>query len=523
MKKVLSIVALSFLVTILYAQNTDKNWGLGVLAGNVKNLAVSDNDIAFQLYLNRYLSSSFDVQLKQTFSFFASLPDTSLWLDNSNTILGLRFKFNNGTILPVNDRFKPFLSLGIGYLYDNDTGGINFDADAGAKYSVKRGLSLVAKVGYIHGIDSKVGRSTRHDNFLIVSVGAEFAFGRPADTDNDGIPDSRDKCPDTELGLKVDKFGCLLDSDGDGISDAYDKCPKLKGDISFDGCPDTDDDGIPDNDDLCPQVAGMVKFMGCPDSDRDGVSDNQDRCPEIAGIANLWGCPDRDDDGVIDSEDDCPEDAGTILTKGCPDTDSDGIANSVDQCPNEFGHLTLNGCPDDDHDGIANKNDLCPDTPVGSDIDSLGCPVDTDDDGVFDGIDRCPDVKGILKNNGCPFDKKKADWVNDYEIEPVGFTPEGNEITREARQALALPVTLLLNDSDYNTHIITHVALTSLDDKNLLLAQTRMDALIEYLVSKGIPKSRISTEIVTKKIRAKNQGGDKTEAEAQLFDFKIYK
>ena len=523
MKKVLSIVALSFLVTISYAQNTDRNWGLGVLAGNVQNLAVSDNDIAFHFYLNHYLSSSFDVQFKQTFSFFASLPDTSLWLDNSNTILGMRFKFNNGTLLPVNNRFKPFLSLGVGYLYDNDTGGINFDADVGAKYGIKSGLSLVAKIGYIHGIDSKVGKSTRHDNFLRVSVGVEFAFGRPADSDKDGVPDSRDNCPGTESGLKVDKFGCLLDSDGDGISDVYDKCPKLKGDISFDGCPDSDEDGIPDNDDLCPLQAGMVKFMGCPDSDQDGVSDDRDRCPEVAGAAKLWGCPDRDDDGVIDIDDECPDDAGTILTKGCPDRDSDGIANSVDECPNEFGHKMLNGCPDDDEDGVANKNDLCTDTPVGSVVDSLGCPLDSDNDGIFDGIDRCPDVKGILKNNGCPLDKKKVEWINDYELQSVGFSKESAEITREMRQALAMLITILLNDSEYYAHITTHVPVTSSADSNLSFTETQMDALVEYLVSKGISKSRISTEILTKKIQTKKYGEENIETERQIFDFKIYR
>ncbi|MFP5419763.1 MAG: OmpA family protein, partial [Gammaproteobacteria bacterium] len=37
---------------------------------------------------------------------------------------------------------------------------------------------------------------------------------RPADADGDGVPDRRDKCPDTPQGVAVDPEGCPLDSDG---------------------------------------------------------------------------------------------------------------------------------------------------------------------------------------------------------------------------------------------------------------------------------------------------------------------
>jgi OOP family OmpA-OmpF porin len=47
----------------------------------------------------------------------------------------------------------------------------------------------------------------------------------PADSDHDGVPDSRDRCPDTPRGLRVDAHGCTLDSDRDGVSDDLDKCP----------------------------------------------------------------------------------------------------------------------------------------------------------------------------------------------------------------------------------------------------------------------------------------------------------
>ena len=65
------------------------------------------------------------------------------------------------------------------------------------------------------------------------------------DTDGDGIPDSRDRCP--TLAEDIDGFqdedGCPeIDNDLDGIIDADDKCPNEPED--FDGV--QDDDGCPE-------------------------------------------------------------------------------------------------------------------------------------------------------------------------------------------------------------------------------------------------------------------------------------
>lgn len=45
------------------------------------------------------------------------------------------------------------------------------------------------------------------------------------DSDGDGVPDDRDKCPDTPKGVQVDADGCPLDTDGDGVYDYLDHCP----------------------------------------------------------------------------------------------------------------------------------------------------------------------------------------------------------------------------------------------------------------------------------------------------------
>ena len=48
------------------------------------------------------------------------------------------------------------------------------------------------------------------------------------DTDNDGVMDDLDMCPNTIVGSQVNANGCApsqLDSDSDGVIDSFDQCP----------------------------------------------------------------------------------------------------------------------------------------------------------------------------------------------------------------------------------------------------------------------------------------------------------
>jgi len=114
------------------------------------------------------------------------------------------------------------------------------------------------------------------------------------------------------------------DSDNDGITDDKDKCPNQAGVAKYEGCPvpDSDNDGINDDNDKCPTVSGLAKYQGCPvpDSDKDGINDEDDKCPNNAGVARYQGCPvpDTDGDAVNDEEDKCPKVAGPVDNFGCP-------------------------------------------------------------------------------------------------------------------------------------------------------------------------------------------------------------
>ncbi|MBF0272363.1 MAG: OmpA family protein [Magnetococcales bacterium] len=45
------------------------------------------------------------------------------------------------------------------------------------------------------------------------------------DDDRDGVLNSKDQCPGTPMGVRVNEQGCPLDSDRDGVTDDRDKCP----------------------------------------------------------------------------------------------------------------------------------------------------------------------------------------------------------------------------------------------------------------------------------------------------------
>jgi OmpA-OmpF porin, OOP family len=68
----------------------------------------------------------------------------------------------------------------------------------------------------------------------------EIFYGKIQDRDGDGVIDSKDKCPNTPIGVAVDGNGCPKDSDGDGVIDATDKCPDTpRGtNVNAEGCPE---------------------------------------------------------------------------------------------------------------------------------------------------------------------------------------------------------------------------------------------------------------------------------------------
>jgi outer membrane protein OmpA-like peptidoglycan-associated protein len=242
---------------------------------------------------------------------------------------------------------------------------------------------------------------------------------------------------------------------------------------------DTDKDGVPDKTpDLCPgtPLGTAVDAKGCPwgDADKDGVKDNVDKCPNTPAGA-------------------------TVDAAGCPgDADKDGVLNGIDKCPNTPMGATVdaNGCPSDqDADGVYNGLDKCPDTPAGAKVNANGCPIDSDGDGVPDYMDKCPNTPAGMQVNaaGCPvlFEPGKSQMV----LEGVTFASNSavldptstGILDRVANAAQYNPSGAKLEVAGYtdNTGSMAH---------NMKLSQQRAEAVMNYLISKGVPAASLTAK-----------------------------
>jgi outer membrane protein OmpA-like peptidoglycan-associated protein len=231
----------------------------------------------------------------------------------------------------IEDQYFPFLQMGISNLWfsPKDENGVRLEGNS---------LKLYDKTSFV--FDTELGIK-----FLLSSiVSLNFALGIHM-TDTDYIDDiatgnSNDFYYTGLVGISIFPFG-PKDSDNDGIHDEFDACPNEAEDFDGfeddDGCPDYDNDfdGIPDTEDNCPLSAedfdGFADSDGCPDPDNDldGIIDTYDKCPDQAedkdGFLDQDGCPDldNDSDGILDVDDECPNKPETVNgfedQDGCPD------------------------------------------------------------------------------------------------------------------------------------------------------------------------------------------------------------
>ena len=435
------------------AQTEDKKWNIGLHGGVVQyhgdlghDFYKTDNTMyGFGgLSVSRYLGRHFDINAFFTRGTLGYNDGTSGFKsDFSSASLNLRFNFTGPEAI-----VRPYAFGGIGaILFDNQLnfhkakidsalptagGGINFRLTPSIMFNLQETFLFTnndARDGALAGED---------DDFLFHTAGLTFNFGDTKDTDNDGVSDQRDKCPDTPAGAAVDKNGCPLDKDNDGIADY------------MDGCPD---------------VAGSKNLNGCPDRDNDGISDATDRCPDLAGTSALKGCPDADKDGVADIDDKCPntKSGNKVDATGCPlDSDKDGVLNDDDRCPDAAGPVSLKGCPDNDGDGVP-------------DID-----------------DRCPKVKGNIANKGCPEITKEDARKITYIGSKIFFENNSDKLKVASLDQLDELSKILNRYEGANLIIEGHTDSNGSDEFNKALSQKRTESVKNYLIGKGISESRLT-------------------------------
>ena len=221
--------------------------------------------------------------------------------------------------------------------------------------------SLYSEIPYPNGVGNKVYYFTvfafddkgnmvnglpqtyiNHDHSITYSA---------TDSDNDGVDDDFDLCPNTDQGLEVDSEGCPIDYDEDNYPNSIDDCPYVYG---------TSNKGQQTN-----------RLVGCPDSDDDGWADSIDAFPDNS---SEW--LDTDDDGCGNNIDEFPNDP-----EECVDSDEDGVGDNSDLFPEDPEESS-----DKDGDGVGDSKDKCDSTKDGASIGKDGCQTEDESSGLVTGL-----------------------------------------------------------------------------------------------------------------------------------------
>ena len=184
--------------------------------------------------------------------------------------------------------------------------GHNINTSSLMHYAAGIGPGVLSIDPYLSGAEYILERNVSKSvcNQLDPHIASECSNVDPnLDSDEDGVKDIFDDCPNTPSGAPVDEKGCAdsqIDSDKDGITDDIDNCPGTPESsvVNSEGCADTDLDLITDNIDLCPDTifGNDVDEFGCSldqkDTDNDGVSDDFDQCNDTAegSFVDAYGC-----------------------------------------------------------------------------------------------------------------------------------------------------------------------------------------------------------------------------------------
>jgi outer membrane protein OmpA-like peptidoglycan-associated protein len=428
---VLSIAVLG--APAVMATSDDERPGeLGLLAGiglGDKDLVGPDEDTN----INPVIGARFAWHFTNVITGFAEFTYTS-YKGSASPYFGdtVEDTFRVGPEWYVNPRdpWQFFINGALGAVrYSTDLAGTDGRGFGSLGIGVRRGwmpgaFRLEARLDH----DLTSANSLGDKDFTNYKLVAGWTWGvgaKPKDTDEDGVFDKKDKCPDTPKGAIVDKVGCPSDADGDGVFDGIDQCPETP-------------KGWP------------VNAQGCPlDSDNDGVPDGKDKCPNTPK-----GC--------------------TVNAEGCQaDADGDGVCDGLDQCPN---------------------------TPKGCRVDARGCPIDSDGDGVCDGIDQCPGTaKGLTVDaKGCPPPPPPPAYIPEAKkelvLDKIFFETNSATLKPESSETLDKVAESLKNFPDVNIQVAGHTDNTGSAAYNMKLSDKRAKAVMDYLVSKGVPASQLTAK-----------------------------
>src|SRR6056297_2521856 len=118
-------------------------------------------------------------------------------------------------------------------------------------------------------------------------------------------------------------------------------------------------------------------------------------------------------------------------------------------------------------------------------------PADSDTDGVPDNRDRCPRTPAGVNVDeiGCPIKDEVVLTIN-----RLGFDFDSAELDRSSKAALDRAVAVIKSHSEaVNLNVVGHTDSRGDEAYNQKLSERRADAVVDYLVSKGVSRSSLSS------------------------------
>lgn len=176
----------------------------------------------------------------------------------------------------------------------------------------------------------------------------------------------------------------------------------------------------------------------------------------------------------------------------------------VDMLENKNVDIEVCKKGDADNDGVCDDWDRQLNTPAGARVDGAGVALDTDLDNVIDLYDKCVTVPGTVENNGCPAVVKaiapntnistKIESIN-KNFEGIEFALNSDVIRSQSFEKLNYAADIIKTlDSGKQFLVVGATDARGSEAYNKNLSQKRANAVVRYLVSKGVTSGMLVAE-----------------------------
>jgi len=300
----------------------------------------------------------------------------------------------------------------------------------------------------------------------------------------ENIVDSNGKTTNQKVEMKVSNKGYLLaDADGDGVLNKNDKCIDEVGPASNNGCPDEDISAAVDKQ--LNQYTSSVLFVKNHSSFKPGVTSKLDAIVSVMKKSNKakFNMDVYTDGGSAKYNEWLSNRRAKAIVKYLGEH---GIASDR---INVTGHGGANPYASNMNKGRSSNGWV--EIKVANN-DSYLLP-DIDGDGVLNKDDKCVDEFGSVLNNGCPtkvtstgIESKLDDFARS-----ILFVKNHSSFKPGVTSKLDAIVTIIKNLNNKRFSIEGYTDSTGTERYNEWLSDRRANAVMRYLVAKGIAANRL--------------------------------